>query len=103
MITIQDAIITRKSVRSFTKKKVSNKIIKNILEVASQAPSGSNTQPWNVHILTGKKLNEFTAASKKEFITNSENLALERLNYMKKYREPYISRRRKVGWELNQI
>ena len=55
MITIQDAIITRKSVRSFTKKKVSNKIIKNILEVASQAPSGSNTQPWNVHVLTGKE------------------------------------------------
>ena len=77
MITIQDAIISRKSVRSFTKKQVSNKIIKKILEISSQAPSGSNTQPWNVHILTGKKLNEFTAASKKEFITNSENLALE--------------------------
>ena len=103
MITIQDAIITRKSVRSFTKKKVSNKIIKNILEVASQAPSGSNTQPWNVHVLTGKKLDEFTSASKKEFITNSENLVLERLNYMKKYREPYVSRRRKVGWDLYQI
>ena len=84
MITVQDAIITRKSVRSFTKKKVNNKIIKNILEVASQAPSGSNTQPWNVHVLTGKKLEEFTSATKKEFITNSENLALERLNYMKK-------------------
>ena len=52
---------------------------------------------------TGKKLKEFTSASKKEFITNSENLALERLNYMKKYREPYISRRRKVGWDLYQI
>ena len=58
--------------------------------MASQAPSGSNTQPWNVHVLTGKKLNEFTSASKKEFITNSENLVLERLNYMKKYREPYL-------------
>ena len=103
MITIQDAIITRKSVRSFTKKKVSKKIIKNILEVAAQAPSGSNTQPWNVHVLTGKKLDEFTAASKKEFITNSENLVLERLNYMKKYREPYVNRRRKVGWDLYQI
>ena len=93
MITIQDAIITRKSVRSFTKKKVSNKIIKNILEVASRAPSGTNTQPWNVHVLTGKKLNDFTAVSKKEFMTNSESLVLERLNYLKKYREPYLSRR----------
>ena len=103
MITIQDAIITRKSVRSFTKKKVSNKIIKYILEVASRAPSGTNTQPWNVHVLSGKKLNDFTAASKKEFMTNSENLVLERLNYLKKYREPYLSRRRKVGWDLYQI
>ena len=101
MITIQDAIITRKSVRSFTKKKVSNKIIKYILEVASRAPSGTNTQPWNVHVLTGKKLNDFTAASKKEFMTNSENLVLERLNYLKKYREPYLSRRRKQISILN--
>ena len=61
MITVLDAITSRKSVRSFTKKQVSNKIIKNILEVASQAPSGTNTQPWNVHVLTGKKLKYFTS------------------------------------------
>ena len=103
MITIIDAISTRKSVRSFTKKKVSNKIIKNILEVAAQAPSGSNTQPWNVHVLTGKKLKYFTSEAKKEFMRNSDNLTLERLNYMKKYRDPYVSRRRKVGWDLYQI
>ena len=30
MITVKDAILSRKSVRSFTKKKVSNKIIKYI-------------------------------------------------------------------------
>ena len=103
MITIIDAISTRKSVRSFTKKKVSNKIIKNILEVAAQAPSGSNTQPWNVHVLIGKKLKYFTSEAKKEFMHNSDNLTLERLNYMKKYRDPYVSRRRKVGWDLYQI
>ena len=56
-----------------------------------------------MYIFLLEKTNEFTSASKKEFITNSENLALERLNYMKKYREPYISRRRKVGWDLYQI
>ena len=78
MITVLDAIASRKSVRSFTKKQVSNKIIKNILEVASQAPSGTNTQPWNVHVLTGKKLKYFTSEAKNEFIRNSENLALGR-------------------------
>ena len=103
MITILDAINSRKSVRSFTKKKVSNKLIKDILKVASQAPSGSNTQPWNINILTGIALKKFTLEAKKEFMNNSDSLHLERLNYMKKYREPYVGRRRKVGWDLYQI
>ena len=103
MITVIDAINSRKSVRSFTKKKVSNKIIENILKIASQAPSGSNTQPWNVNILTGKTLKKFTIEAKKEFMNNTDNIHLERLNYMKKYREPYVGRRRKVGWDLYQI
>ena len=56
-----NAIKTRKSVRAFKKKKVSLKTIKNILEISSLAPSGSNTQPWNVHVLVGKSLKNFTS------------------------------------------
>ena len=103
MISVIDAITTRKSVRSFTKKKVGLKTIKKIISLAAQSPSGTNTQPWNVHVLTGNNLKEFCRACKNEFLKNSEKLSLERLNYMKKYREPYISRRRKVGWDLYNI
>ncbi len=103
MVSIINAIKTRKSVRSFTKKKVNIKTIKEILKLASFSPSGSNTQPWHVNVLTGKKLEVFTKQAKKNFLKNSESLKLERLNYMKKYREPYVSRRRKVGWDLYQI
>ena len=103
MITVQDAIITRKSVRSFKKTKVSLKLISKILKIASRAPSGTNTQPWNVHVLTGDKLAYFSKEAKKEFLYNSNKLSLERLNYMDKFREPYISRRRKVGWDLYEI
>ena len=103
MISVNEAIRTRKSVRSYLKKSVSIKVIKEILYEASFSPSGSNTQPWNVHVLTGGKLKDFTAKSKKEFLKNSDGLALERLNYMQKYREPYKTRRRKVGWDLYQI
>ena len=39
----------------------------------------------------------------KEFLQNSKNLKLERLNYMKIYRSPYQERRRKVGWDLYKI
>ena len=103
MISVNEAIRSRKSVRSFRKKSVSIKVIKEILYEASFSPSGSNTQPWNVHVLTGDKLKDFTNKSKNEFLRNSDLLTLERLNYMKKYREPYKSRRRKVGWDLYQI
>ncbi len=103
MVSVREAILSRKSIRSFLKKKVSLKIVKELLYHASLSPSGSNTQPWNVYVLTGKSLKKFTAESKKEFIENSKKLSLERLNYMKKYREPYLSRRRKVGWDLYQI
>ena len=54
------AIKTRKSIRSFKKKKVLLSEIKKILELASLSPSGSNTQPWNVHVLYGKSLKKFT-------------------------------------------
>ena len=39
----------------------------------------------------------------KEFIKNGKNLKLERLNYMEKYRSPYLERRRKVGWDLYSL
>lgn len=103
MISVNEAIRSRKSVRSFLKKSVSIKVIKEILHEASFSPSGSNTQPWNVYVLTGNKLKDFTEKSKKEFLRNSDQLSLERLNYMKSYREPYKTRRRKVGWDLYKI
>ena len=92
MISILDAISSRRSVRSFTKKKVSIKIIKIILEAASKAPSGTNTQPWNVHVLTGEKLKYFTSEAKKEFIQNSKNLTLERFCVANGYKGRGISR-----------
>ena len=97
------AIKTRRSIRSFKKKTVPISDIKKILELASLSPSGSNTQPWNVHVLYGNSLKKFTQEMVKEFLKNNKNLKLERLNYMKTYRSPYLERRRKVGWDLYNL
>ena len=97
------AIKSRKSIRAFKKKKVSISDIKKILEIASLSPSGSNTQPWNVHVLYGNALKHFTKEMVKEFLKNSKRLKLERLNYMDTYRNPYLERRRKVGWDLYNL
>ena len=97
------AIKSRKSIRAFKKKKVSISDIKKILEISSLSPSGSNTQPWNVHVLYGNTLKHFTKEMVQEFLKNNKRLKLERLNYMDTYRSPYLERRRKVGWDLYNL
>ncbi|MEE9272925.1 MAG: nitroreductase [Robiginitomaculum sp.] len=57
--TVSEAIESRITVRDFLTTSVPNDILRNIFETARRAPSGGNLQPWNVHVLTGKPLNDF--------------------------------------------
>ncbi|MDB6145060.1 MAG: nitroreductase [Pseudomonas sp.] len=53
-VYIVDSVMkSRKATRAFRSDAVSKKIVHDILDVARTAPSNSNTQPWNVHVLTG--------------------------------------------------
>ena len=51
-----EAIKTRKSVRGFKSDPVPKKIIWEIMEAARFSPSGTNTQPWQIHVLAGETL-----------------------------------------------
>ena len=53
---VSDAANSRISCRAFTDQPVSLNQIKQLLDVAKQAPSGGNLQPWEVFAFTGKKL-----------------------------------------------
>lgn len=46
-----EAILTRRSVRKYSKKPISEKIIKELLEAAMSAPSAGNEQPWHFIII----------------------------------------------------
>jgi hypothetical protein len=48
------ALKTRHSLRAFLPTPVPRQTVEDILEVARWAPSGTNTQPWQVHVLTGE-------------------------------------------------
>ena len=50
---VDAAITSRRSLRAFLPTPVPRQIIEDILAVASRAPSGVNTQPWKVTVLTG--------------------------------------------------
>ena len=51
---INEAICTRRSIRSFKPDPVPRKILEKILETSKWAPSASNIQPWEFAVLGGK-------------------------------------------------
>jgi nitroreductase len=99
---VDDNIKARRSIRAFLPKPVEKQEILDLLNVAARAPSGTNTQPWQVYIITGSK----KQALSDEIISifnNPEALKeqTEEYNYYpSSWVDPYISRRRKVGFDL---
>ncbi len=100
MLSVDEAILSRRSVRRFLPKPVPRATIEHILEVASRAPSGTNHQPWRVHVLTGAARQRLVDAVLDAFWNAPEAHAHDRQYYLPEWREPYLSRRRKVGWDL---
>lgn len=99
---VDQVIRERRSLRAFLSTPVAQEDIRAILEVAARAPSGTNTQPWKVHVLTGNSLRNLS--SKIMAAHNDPEVARAHVEEYKYYpvewRSPYIERRRKVGWDL---
>jgi nitroreductase len=99
---VDAAITSRHSMRAFLPTPVPRETVEAILRVASRAPSGTNTQPWQVHVLTGaakQRLSDRISA----VYENPLELAGHQQEYdyyPKEWASPYIDRRRKVGWDL---
>ena len=99
---VEHAITSRHSMRAFLPTPVPRATLERILEVAARAPSGTNTQPWQVHVLTGAAKaalsRDIRAAydDPEERARHTEPYAY----YPTEWQSPYIDRRRKVGWDL---
>ncbi|ODU99643.1 MAG: nitrobenzoate reductase [Rubrivivax sp. SCN 70-15] len=99
---VDAAITSRRSVRAFLRTPVPRETLLEILDVAARAPSGTNTQPWKVHVLTGAAKALLSAKIRAVYddpeqrATHAEQYAY----YPTEWRSPYVDRRRKVGWDL---
>jgi nitroreductase len=99
---VDAAITSRRSIRAFLDKPVDRDDIDKILEVAARAPSGTNTQPWKVYVLTGaakEALSDAILAVYDDPARNREH-SEEYAYYPREWVSPFIDRRRKVGWDL---
>ena len=93
---------SRRSVRAFLPTPVPRATIERILAVASRAPSGTNTQPWKVYVLTGERLGSLSKKLVAAYDDPEESArhSEEYPYYPTEWVSPYIDRRRKVGWDL---
>jgi nitroreductase len=103
---VDNAILSRMSARAFTQQVVERQTLHDILQVASRAPSGTNTQPWKVYVLQGERRDSLVekVCSAHDAIRANPELATQYLEewdyYPEKWVSPYIDRRRENGWSL---
>lgn len=99
---VDDALTSRRSVRAFLSTPVPRALLEEIFTVAARSASGTNCQPWRVHVLTGANK---AALSAKVLAAFDEPDAEQKYRsefpiYPSEWVSPFVDRRRKVGWDL---
>jgi len=97
---VDEAIVSRRSVRAFLPTPVPRETVEEILRVAARAPSGTNLQPWKVYVVAGDRKRELSEAILNSGIRPEKAEWDEYPYYPDRFFEPYLSRRRAVGFAL---
>ncbi len=99
------AIVSRRAIRAFLPTEVPRTEIEAILDVARHCASGVNTQPWQVHVLTGAVKQRVSTAVLAAYDDPAQLAALDEPYdyYPSEWVSPYVERRRKVGWDLYSL
>mmetsp|Transcript_54194 Transcript_54194/g.137430 ORF Transcript_54194/g.137430 Transcript_54194/m.137430 type:complete len:233 (-) Transcript_54194:223-921(-) len=98
------AVCGRVSTRAFLQDKpVPLELIKDILEVASRAPSGGNTQPWHLYVLAGEAREALVHAIRQPGAFSNGKLEFE--VYPSKEREPvgFSERKKNVAFAMYDL
>jgi nitroreductase len=97
---VDEALASRRSVRAFLPDPVDDDTIKDILTLAARAPSGTNMQPWKAYVAKGAAKQRITDAILNSGIRAEKAHWDEYRYYPDQFFEPYLSRRRQVGFAL---
>jgi nitroreductase len=101
---IDEAILTRKSVRAFLPTPVERSTVEELLALASRSASGSNIQPWRVRIVAGEAKHRLTKAILNAVARDGFEPYQREWNYYPvNWREPFLGRRRKIGWDMYSL
>ncbi len=98
-MNVTEALLARKSVRAFLPRSVPNDKIERILAAASHAPSGTNTQPWQVAVVSGA-MKAHVEKALFSAVNADENPSMDYIYYPVEWVEPYRSRRKACGLQM---
>jgi nitroreductase len=99
MMTVEDAITGRRSIRAYLDQPVPRATLEKIFRIAARAPSGSNIQPWKVLVLEGAAKDRLCAAVSALHAKQAPQEPGYQY-YPQAWRDPYLSRRRACGFGL---
>jgi nitroreductase len=55
-VELAELVQQRRSIRGYRREPVPKALIREVIEIATAAPSSMNTQPWHFHVVTGEPL-----------------------------------------------
>src|SRR5512140_441536 len=100
-LTADEALRTRRSVRAFLPHPVARAEVEELLALASRSPSGSNIQPWKVHVFSGALRQRITSTILEAIDRGPREQYKREWNYHPvTRREPYLGRRPTIGWDM---
>lgn len=100
-ISPAEAIASRRSIRAFRPDPVPRETVERLLALASRAPSGTNIQPWKVRVIAGEKREALSKAILEALDREGPEAFKREWNYYpERWREPFLGRRRKIGWDM---
>ena len=101
VLPADEAIRTRRSVRAFLPTPVDRATVDELLALAARAPSGTNIQPWKARVVAGEVRDRLCRAILDTLDREGQAAHKRDWNYYPvNWREPYLARRRKIGWDL---
>jgi len=98
-MNVRDALMQRKSTRAFLDRPVERDVIERILDAARHAPSGANTQPWQVAVVSGAMKTQLQQQMEAAF-RRGDRGQMDYRYYPVEWRPPYKNRRRACGMQL---
>jgi nitroreductase len=57
-MSLIDKVLSRRSIRAYTKKRIPTPVLNNTLEAGRQAPSAGNRQPWHFIVITDEEIKQ---------------------------------------------